>query len=167
MHKLTTKQRWQTMEREVNQITDRLGKRVDTGIKHTVTLLRLFQLPTSGSCQGHLKWGLPYPWVDINEPEPSRWKTNRKIKSVWGKRNLNHAKNLLQLLTEFYEQQDSPLDAHLILDLCNFAGFRLQSLGANINPIWTKQQKQQKLALYQKEMRDFTVFLKQKYLSSC
>jgi hypothetical protein len=46
-----------------------------------------------------------------------------------------------------------------------FGGFRIQSFGAEMTVILTPEEKKQKLALYQREMADFTNFLKSKYLS--
>jgi hypothetical protein len=59
------KQHWQSMEKEVDSWKDALGLGIDTGIKNTVIVLNLLGFKTSASCQGHIDWGLPYPWIDF------------------------------------------------------------------------------------------------------
>jgi hypothetical protein len=59
-------ERWLAMEKEVMSLTDGLGKSIDPDIKNTVIILNLLGFKTSASCQGHLDWGLPYPWIDFN-----------------------------------------------------------------------------------------------------
>ena len=51
---------------KVDLITDKLGEPVDDGIRHAVISFIMLGLSTSGSCEGHLDWGLPYPWVDVD-----------------------------------------------------------------------------------------------------
>jgi len=56
----------------VNKTGDALGMEIDVGIKETVVLLKALGIPTTASCEGHTKDGLPWPWVEIaaeNEPE--------------------------------------------------------------------------------------------------
>lgn len=50
----------------VKQRKDRLGKEMDPEIIEPVALLNLLNIPTSGSCEGHLYGGLANPWIDIN-----------------------------------------------------------------------------------------------------
>lgn len=57
--------RWNAIEREVDRITDRLGKPIDQGIRETVIALKANGFGTTSSCEGHLDWGSGYPWVDV------------------------------------------------------------------------------------------------------
>ena len=60
-------------------------------------------------------------------------------------------------LEEFYGERETPFDARLAFDNVGmFGGFRVQSFGAEITVILSPEEKRQKLALYQKEMEDFT-----------
>ena len=69
---MNDKQRlWQRKLAAVGRLTDGLGKRVDSGMKETIAVLQLFGLHTRQSCEGHLTWGEPAPWVDIASPEAS------------------------------------------------------------------------------------------------
>ena len=51
---------------QCKRLADGLGKGLDPKILPLVAALRMFGIRTSGSCQGHKDWGLPYPWVDID-----------------------------------------------------------------------------------------------------
>ncbi len=59
-------QRWQTMEQEVASWGDALGRGIDHEIKNTVIVLNLLGFRTEQSCQGHIDWGLSYPWISFN-----------------------------------------------------------------------------------------------------
>ena len=57
--------------RQVDSMRDALGKPVDAGIKSLVTALNVSGFPTTASCEGHLDWGVPAPWVDV-APVPTQ-----------------------------------------------------------------------------------------------
>lgn len=50
---------------KVDAITDALGKPIDENVRQIVAALHLHGIPTTGSCEGHVDWGEPYPWIDI------------------------------------------------------------------------------------------------------
>ena len=63
------------MAAAVDRVTDRLGKRVDPGIRETVIVLNLLGLSTRQSCEGHVSLaghGHAAPWVDLLEPGRDR-----------------------------------------------------------------------------------------------
>lgn len=62
--------RWDEIAAEVDQITDRLGKPIDPGIRETVIGLMASGFDTEQSCEGHLDHGIPAPWVDIGVKVP-------------------------------------------------------------------------------------------------
>ncbi len=73
---------------------------------------------------------------------------------------------MMGFLEEFYQRRETPFDARLAFDSVGaFGGFRVQSFGAEMTVILSPEEKQQKLTLYQKEMKDFTEFLKSKHFS--
>ena len=49
-------------------IKDKLGKQIDPGIRHAVAALHISEINTNASCEGHLHRGLPYPWIDVDDP---------------------------------------------------------------------------------------------------
>ena len=65
-------QKLDEIRQDVESTGDRLGKPIDEGIKETVVMFKANELPTSGSCEGHVESGLPIPYVDVSAPnEPS------------------------------------------------------------------------------------------------
>ena len=49
-------EKWQKMETFVDLLRDGCGKPVDKKIKEMVTIINLFGIETSQSCEGHPKW---------------------------------------------------------------------------------------------------------------
>lgn len=62
--------RWQNMEKEVASWRDALGLKIDPEIKKMVVVLNLLNFKTTQSCEGHIDWGRPYPWVRITTKSP-------------------------------------------------------------------------------------------------
>jgi len=86
------------------------------------------------------------------------------LEQEWRVKNFEQQKKMMSFLEEFYQGREAPFDARLIFHGTGaFGGFRVQSFGAEMMVILSPEEKQQKLALYQKEMRDFTEFLKRKF----
>lgn len=56
---------WEETKDELLKMTDALGMPIDSGIFDTIVGLNANGYDTSASCEGHLDWGLPYPWVEI------------------------------------------------------------------------------------------------------
>ena len=56
---------WEEKRKEIEQTGDRLGYRVDDGIKESVITMNLLELPTHESCEGHSDRGISAPWVGI------------------------------------------------------------------------------------------------------
>jgi len=85
-HSSTKIERWQKMEKEVAHWGDALGKGIDPGIKKIVTVLNLLNFKTEQSCEGHINWGRPYPWVRIatsdSELDASRNEWRKMSKSI-------------------------------------------------------------------------------------
>jgi hypothetical protein len=63
---LESKQRrWEDTVKSVESITDGIRKLVDERIKESVVVLKVLGFGTTASCEGHLGWGHPYPWIDV------------------------------------------------------------------------------------------------------
>ncbi len=67
-------------------IKDKLECPVDEGIRHTVAAFLYAGFKTDGSCEGHLDWGLPYPWIDLNTNKKDR----ARIDSILQEYTANH-----------------------------------------------------------------------------
>lgn len=68
-----------------------------------------------------------------------------------------------QLLNQFYENRTTSYDKTLIIAKSSLA--RLRSIGIDRQYVRSSDQRLQSLKEYQEEMKDFTIFLKQKYLN--
>lgn len=133
------------IQEEVEHFHDALDMPVDPGIKPMVVALRYLGFNTTASCEGHLDWGFPYPWVEIDSGSP---RLNRREK-----------RRLRLLIKQFYKVR--PAVHPLILQ--DIFGFRLQSVK------WPRSAKKRKvqllaadaelLAAYRREMDDFAHFL--------
>jgi len=166
--KITEKQKiWDETAKKVEKITDGLGLGIDQKIKETVIALIVNGFSTDASCEGHIEkeHGLPFPWVDIYAPEPEGWQKSDELKNQWRQENLKQREKMQKCLKEFYSQRKVD-DEELILQNRGALGaFRIQSQGAERMENRPKQELQEKINLYRKEMQDFSDFLKEKYFS--
>lgn len=72
--------KWKEIVSSVEKITDKLGKKIDSGIKETVVAFLANDFNTDGSCEGHLNHGRPYPWIDITRtPQSNKFKEEKSI----------------------------------------------------------------------------------------
>jgi len=175
--KLEKEIEWEKKMEEVNEIADSLGKGVDEKIKESVCAFLVHEFTNRGSCEGHMdeegeeQHGLPYPWVEVYAPEPEglgdvEGEEKERLEQEWRIKNFEQQRKMMDFLEEFYKGREIPLNARLVFNgVGAFGGFRVQSFGAEMTTILSPEEKRQKLALYQKEMRDFTEFLKSKYFS--
>lgn len=77
--KNSAQQKWEKTSNETEKVIDGLGYHIDENIKETVTSLNIFDINTSGSCEGHIEWGTGVPWVEIADPnEPEERFINEK-----------------------------------------------------------------------------------------
>ena len=168
---------WEKKLADVEQIADQLGKGVDGQIKETVVAFLVHEFTTSGSCEGHMaekgedQRGFPYPWVEVYAPEPEKWsetegEKKEQLNQKWRINNFEQQRKMMGFLEEFYQGREALFDARLTFDRVGaFGGFRVQSFGAEMTVILSSEERKQKLVLYQKEMKDFTEFLKSKHFS--
>lgn len=164
---MTQEEKWNSLYEEINQLTDGLGWPVDEGIKECVTALQAYQFPTTASCEGHIEGnhGSPHPWINISVPKPLDWQDDNK-KQEMKTANLKLQESMIKLLEEFYQDRNVPYNARLILDQFGFGEFSLQSLGANVMKLYEKNMVKEQYQLYQKEMQDFGLWLKNKFLAA-
>lgn len=127
---------WQETVKVFSRVTDKLGKNIDDGIFDTVVALNMLGISTIQSCEGHLDWGVPYPWVAIKPDMEQKYR-------------------LHQYLERFYAERTINFDRVLI-----FHGYKMRSQGAAFVPLLPSTEQVQKLKVYQAEMGDFTAFLK-------
>lgn len=129
---------WDETAKHYRRVVDKLGKKIDEGIFDTVVALNMLGVVTRASCEGHLDWGVPHPWVDIEAEIGTKYR-------------------LHQYLTAFYASR--PARPDFDLTLC-FHGYRLRPQGAPYAELFGREEQAQKLAIYRNEMASFTAFLK-------
>ncbi|MBA3733553.1 hypothetical protein H0W91_04260 [Patescibacteria group bacterium] len=72
------------VKKYVDKITDGLSLKIDDGIKETVVFFNALDINTSGSCEGHLSWGLCGPWIDVSPKETKIFLSIiKKRENVW------------------------------------------------------------------------------------
>ncbi|MBU1092082.1 hypothetical protein KJ836_00125 [Patescibacteria group bacterium] len=160
---------WQKLTRSVEHITDAVGKPIDEGIKDTVIAMMAHELSTSQSCEGHINTQdntHNMPFVEIYAPEPEGWQNDQEKKEQWTRKNLEQQSKTIDYLDEFYENRTTPFSTMLnIRPIGMYGGFRLQSAGSDIALLLQSTQLHDKFIAYQKEMQEFTQFLKDKYFT--
>ena len=186
---------WQETAERISRTVDKLGLPVDKGIKETVIVLNALGISTRASCEGHLDSGTCAPWVDIASSDPRadvsivklseeaqqecnrNKKTEQEIRAIFAEvhkarravkaYHMEERRMLMAYLAEFYENRRVPYDHRLIIRPLGTDGkSRLESQGADCQEVADLEEKAQKLAEYQEEMRDFTAFLKQIFFYS-
>lgn len=127
---------WTTTAERFLHVTDRLGKKIDTGIFETVVALNVLGVETLQSCEGHIGWGVPYPWINVQN-------------------DLEQKYRLHQYLAQFYKERATDFDNVLV-----FNGCRIFSRGGAFSELIPEAERHQKLQAYQAEMLAFTSYLK-------
>ena len=170
---------WLHCEQEVQQLRDRLGKEIDSGIRETVVALRVLGFSTSGSCEGHLDYGIKAPWVDVGEVPADladklrlAQKSNQPLDEATEYQRKNVFKDLMaervrlmKLVGEFYEDRNPQFASRLMLALGPDT-VRIISQGALIQDLLPLNEQTQNLETYRQEMSVFSNFLKQRFFSS-
>jgi len=77
--------------KQIDKTNDGLGLEIDIGIKKTIVILNAIGISTTGSCEGHLDWGLPWPWIDIASPNEPKEKYKGQLQTF---ENLARSKGL-------------------------------------------------------------------------
>jgi hypothetical protein len=101
------------------------------------------------------------PRGDITAAHSRAHEFREKLKSV----HLRPAATLLPLLEEFYIDRQRSVETGLTIAFISLSRSRLQSLGAEFQALLPVELRIPKLAAYQREMADFTTFLRQRYLA--
>lgn len=136
---------YKEVREEVDTMADNLGMPIDEHIKKIVIALRMYELATDGSCEGHLDHGLPYPWVDMYAPD--------QAKQAWIKANAREREKLNKLLADFYGASRR----HALFEfepIGIFGGFRIVPVSRRTLPPTNESLKSQ-----QKDFDDFADFL--------
>lgn len=176
----TKDQVWFDVKYQMSRTIDRLGKRIDAGIMDCVAALNVNDIRTSASCEGHLDWGCPYPWIDVESDDPRIADLEQFVTILLseGKRESEelaqlhlelkqiHYQEELKLtsaLESFYQTHPLDYDRHLTLIHIKRGGCRMRPQGADIQEIRSLDERTLKLKEYQQEMNAFAAFLKERF----
>jgi len=176
-HNETKERQWQDTLRALDGVVDKLGMPIDAHIKETVAALKCTGFETSGSCEGHLDRGVKAPWVDLSffseerrkllkeqVQQSDREEDQREIRRAARRKMLAEVERLTRFLDDFYRGKEVGFTSRLVLHF-GPDSIRLYSQGAELQDIYPPEQRSEKLKEYQKEMADFTAFLKQSFFS--
>ena len=167
-------QKLEKVTQEVERIGDKLGLKVDQGIKETVAIIIAMGFPTESSCSGHTNEpgdeGYGFPYVSVYVPAPKGWeedKTNKELGEKWRQDNLKYRAQMIPLLDEFNKARIYENDSLLHLENMGvFGAFTIESAGVeNAKKLREKEEVVIKIKQFQEEMRLFTEFLKNKFLN--
>ena len=138
-------QAWKQIFDRVARIADRRGKKIDPGIMGMVLALNASGIRTTQSCEGHIDWGLSYPWVRVAEQSCS---------------------TLERFLEAFYDQHQILYDRMLMIEHLLDDEYMLRSHGGILQACRDLAKRTAKLKEYQEEMNAFTAFLQQCYFEA-
>jgi hypothetical protein len=130
-------------------LKDQRGRPVDFGITPALTefirVTKALGFETVQSCEGHIDWGLPFPWIDFEVPLegvwlPPWWKVWKYMQRRTNKREAErHARNaemkveqLTSMLTRFLVEYDAVHGTHpeAVLYISRRQRFRFRLLPA-------------------------------------
>lgn len=185
--------KWNEILAQVNELKDTLGHGIDDGIKETVVALNIYDFMTSQSCEGHTNDGEKAPWIDfkvqgVNEaiieaekvmeeadkaaaagnPEEevrALYKKAHAAQDAAEKPLYEKALELVPHLDDFYQGRQVPFDTRLIFRT-GASRVRLINQGAMLQSARTAEIQAERLVAYQKEMKEFTEYLKNKYFQT-
>ncbi len=162
---------------EVDKMEDKLGEKIDPGIRDTLIAVKAHEIPTSGSCEGHDNRAEALPWIQIENPEPDGWKEDDRLKELWQKWNTRDANKIKKLLVEWYDKRKeegesinkktrlftSPIGRYGAVRLEPMAQYEISGRG-KITEQDKKSREEKDLEPYKAEMKNFGEFLRQKFL---
>jgi hypothetical protein len=139
-------------------------KPIDARIRNAVIALQAFEFQTTASCEGHLNWGEPYPWIDVGiTSEASSKETRsagRKRRVFANQRNLRAQERMLKILDFFYTDRTIPYATRLaIIPLGFFGGVSIDTsrqLGPAITAQATAQRDASQISTGIREFRPFS-----------
>jgi hypothetical protein len=185
-HRVTHQELWERKLSEVDALRDGIGKPIDPGIRETVAILQLLGLHTRQSCEGHIDWGLPAPWVALYVPEAEQLREKILPLESWLEvlqeddeafERVCHERNrlrqqetqceaqawmpLFRWLASYYQHHSAvPYEERIVLH----TNGRLTIQGAMLQGARDAATQALKLQEYQDELRRFTQFLKRQFM---
>ncbi|MEK7636376.1 MAG: hypothetical protein AAB362_01710 [Patescibacteria group bacterium] len=177
-------QQWEERRIAVEAIKGLKGNPVGEPVKESVIGLNLFNVHTVFSGEGRMEdfARVTAPFIDVEsleakqlrdgfeknhkdiEEDDSAIRRESAHKQVLLE-NLKERAKLIVLLDEFYRGREVPYEQRLTIESWKDNTSHITNEGARLQELFDETVRRQKLLEYQKEMRAFGAFLKQKYLS--
>lgn len=177
--KSAQKEQWLKAQQATKQLTDGQGMPIDGGIFDTITVLRLLGINTCMSCEGHLDRGYrPYVSFEAIDAAVDRAKVaDYRIKTKGNPPGPEEKEVITKISRDSIAERRrlfpyldaTPYIHRLAIENLGFAAAILRCQGAILvgSPsMESLQTRSQLLAMHQKEMHDFTEFLKLKFFST-
>ncbi len=175
---------WLDMLDQTRHLVDGRGMLVDEDILETVAILRTIGVNTVSSCGGHLDRGYgPYVWFEAKDAAADRARyaeyqraaksdtptdAVREVGRKISRDEIAEKRKLFPYLEEFYATRNSRFANRLLIENHGFAGTMLHCQGAmlvGVMGLEPLEVRRRLLKAHQREMRDFTEFLKVKVLT--
>lgn len=102
----TRQQQWEEMAQEVDTWGDGLGSGLDEKIKDPVIALNLIGIASEQSCEGHLDWGLPYPWIQFVTDLPEMEEARKAMDAIVAELLIEESNLLAQFPDKSWEEID-------------------------------------------------------------
>ena len=172
-------------------IVDGLGKPIDPGIKDLCIIMSVMGFQMKSSCEGHLKWGSLYPWVDVTykgvKDDHKKWseeydrvekieksskgsdhsklyKNLHKLRAVKQKKLSKIVIRAEDLLKKFYKKRGGIKDLDSVISFEHLSTWvRMIPYGGELQIVRKLKDREKYLKKYQKEFKDFADFLKERY----
>lgn len=175
MRGMSKEEAWQEARAKTEQITDRLGMKVDPMVVDTVTAMRLHGFDTRVSCEGHLDRITSGPFVKFVSPiaverfkeakelqergQPADGQVKKKMDEgrleTW-----REMRRMYDLIEDFKRAAVYESRELLVVRYVMNEHIFLQCYGVEFIHLYTSRRKQEMLLEYQGVMRAFAQYLK-------
>lgn len=106
----STYEKIREIQQKVDLMRDKLDYPIDDLIKLAVVALRLLEFPTCGSCQGHINWGLPYPWIDVDAWWDDENLDDENIRKIENDKYLTKFREILEMYNSASSSNHQDID---------------------------------------------------------
>ena len=155
---------WEALVVRAKAVRDEKGNGIDPEILPVVVALWAHDVPTAASCAGHEQSAIPHPYVDIEVVQDEN-----QSRDAWIDANFAVQGRVIELLARFYAANKRPGRPYSTMLhpqnwVEDWGGFRLCSVGGQVNWLSADAQRWSNILTFRREMDLFAEFLKEDYL---
>lgn len=177
---------WEEAEAFARRLVDGMECPLDEGILPTVVAFNLLGLHTCQSCEGHLDYGAPYPWIDFETDEFPAFKQAQEdassedlsaeerekrgaylvalAQSLTARGRGRVYEHLEKLLSTYYEQHPAIAEEwQMIIRWCSPIFFRIMPFCGYDAEDWPETARVENLAHAQAEMQALGHWLREQW----